>query len=322
MTVTDNRVAADPFVTYDPRFADVLGPRPDLVPVIRADAHEGPVYVAGEDCLYFTTVPLPGDPPVVRVMRLRLDGDRFPVEPARLSVVPASTTTANGMTLDVDGRLLVCEQGSRAAPARISALDPATGRVYTVVDGCDGLPLNSPNDVVVASDGAVWFTDPSYGHLQGFRDEPRLGDRVYRYDRGAGRLDVVVDGIDKPNGLVFSPDERILYVVDSGRSRHVMAFDVRAGTVTGGRVFARIDPGFPDGMAVDRDGHVYVSSASGVQVFAPDGAPLGEIRLPGAVNFTFGGPGNGVLFITTDAAVWAAVLRATGPGPNRKEGRP
>jgi gluconolactonase len=315
------------FEAHDADFAAVLGPNPRLVRVVEADAHEGPVYAADEDALYFTTLPRPGPVPgfpKVAVKRLQLDGDRFPLDPEHLSTVVPLTRAANGMTLDREGRLVVCEQGTRSEPARIARLDRATGRLDTVVDAWGGLPLNSPNDVVVKRDGTIWFTDPSYGHLQGFRPEPMAGDHVYRYDPASGHLSVVADGFDKPNGLAFSPDETVLYATDSGanqepgsyhvrRPHHIVAFDVRDGRhLAGERLFAVTTPGFPDGIKVDDAGRVYASAFSGVQVFSPTGDLIGEIRLPGAVNFAFGGPAGNVLFITTDTAVWAAVLDVKG----------
>jgi gluconolactonase len=289
----------------------------DLVRVAEIDAHEGPVYVPDEDALYFTTVPQRDARgiPRVTIKRLSLDG--------RSSVVRADANAANGMTLAPDGRLLVCEQGTLWTPARITAFDPASGEVEVLVAGWRDLPLNSPNDLVQASDGAVWFTDPTYGFLQGFRPRPAVGDRVYRFEPAAGRLEVVADGLDKPNGLALSPDERTLYVTDSGanqepgsfsrdRPHHVVAFDVAGPRLTAERVFADISPGFPDGIKCDAAGRVYVSSFSGVQVFSPEGEWLGEIAVPGAVNFCFGGPDRNVLFITTDTAVYAAELAAKG----------
>jgi gluconolactonase len=271
-----------------------------LVRVIAVDAHEGPVHVAEEDALYFTTVPR-GAAREVSIMRLALDGHRFPLESDRVSVVRAAANVANGMALDHDGRLVVCEQ----APAAITRVDRATGAAQTAVDAFDGRPLNSPNDVVVKRDGTIWFTDPSYGHMQGFRPPPRLGDDVYRHDPRSGVTTCVADGFDKPNGLAFSPNEDVLYVGDSGEPCHVLAFDVVDGRrLTHRRRFAAIAPGFPDGLKVDPAGRVYVSSGSGVQVFDPRGERVDEIPLPGAVNFTFGG---GVLFITTDDAIWAAI---------------
>ena len=328
-----SRAAGPCFEVYDAEFEVVLGRYARLALVAETDAHEGPVYIRGEDALYFTTVPrapsVPAGAPRAAIRRLALDGLSLPVDPSRLSTVPAPVHTPNGMTLGHDGRLVVCEQGTRSAPARISRVDPRTGRVDTLVDSWGGLRLNSPNDVVVRRDGTIWFTDPSYGYLQGFRFEPQVGDHVYRFDPRSGRLSVVADGFDKPNGLAFSPDEQILYVTDSGanaepgsyhvaRPHHIVAFDVLDGCHLGpGRLFAVTTPGFPDGIKVDRGGRVYVSASSGVQVYSRAGDLIGQISLPGTVNFTFGGPGGQVLFITTDTAIWAAVLATAGAGQGR-----
>jgi gluconolactonase len=307
-------------VTHASGFEEVVGQAPQLSLVAEVDAHEGPVYFADENALYFTTLPRPGadGSPAVQVKRLPL-GD-----PDRISVLVSEANAANGMTADRDGRLIVCEQGSRRAPARISRLDRATGERDTVVDHWRGLALNSPNDVVVAGDGAVWFTDPSYGHLQGFRPAPEVGDHVYRHDPATGETAVVADGFDKPNGIALSPGKRVLYVTDSGanqepgsyhigRPHHIKAFDVTRGKrLSGERLFAVVTPGFPDGLKVDAEGRVYASSFAGVQIFDPDGRLLGEIRVQGAVNLCFGGPGRDVLLITTDTAVWAAALAAKG----------
>jgi gluconolactonase len=317
------------FAVRDDAFLDIAGPSPRLERVIATDAHEGPVYAAGEDALYFTTVPRPGPAgPRVDIRRLALDGERFPLEPSRLTTVREDANAANGMTLAPDGRLVVCEQGSRTTPAAITLVDPATGRPETLVDAWRGLALNSPNDVVVTRDGAVWFTDPAYGHLQGFRPPPALGDRVYRHDPATGELTVAADGFDTPNGLALSPDERTLYVGDSGaihapgdydpdRPRHVVAFDVVDGRLLEGRrLLGGPVPGFPDGIKVDAAGRVYVSCEHGVRVLDPDGRLLGEIAVSGgAVNFTFGGPDRDVLLITADDAIWAARFNATGPRP-------
>jgi gluconolactonase len=322
--------AADsPFVAHDPEFQAVLGDSPRLEHVVSTDAHEGPVYAADEDALYFTTLPRAGSLPApgfpeVAVKRVALDGDRFPVGAEGVSTLRAAANAANGMTLDAQGLLVVCEQGTRSQHAAITRLDRSTGSVETVVDSWGGLRLNSPNDVAAKSDGTLWFTDPSYGHLQGFKPEPAVGDYVYRYDPDSDRLSVVADSFDKPNGLAFSPDERVLYVTDTGanqevgsyyvdRPHHIVAFDVADGRrLEGERLFAATTPGFPDGVKVDGDGRVYASAFSGVQVFNRHGDLIGEIELPGAVNFTFGGPDRSVLFITADTAIWAASLNVTG----------
>jgi gluconolactonase len=329
-TDTTTRTAATPSaegaIAYDAAFAHVTGKRAALTQLAEADAHEGPVYVAEQDTLFFTSLPRPSDAgPRVAIRRLELDPSSSSPAPGAIVTVRDPSNAANGMVLDTDGRhLLVCEQGTPTTDARIARFDPIEGTTTTVADRWEGLRLNSPNDVVVAPDGAVWFTDPSYGHLQGFRPQPEVGDFLYRVDRATGRVTVEADGFDKPNGLAFSPDGSVLYVTDSGanqepgsyhidRPHHVEAFDVRSGRhLADRRLFAVIAPGFPDGIKVDEIGNVYVSSPRGVRVFSPDGDALGEIAVPGAVNFDFGGRDGNVLFVTTDTAVWAAVLEIRG----------
>ena len=298
-----------PFVSHHPEFGAVLGDDPRLSHVVWTDAHEGPVYAPHEDALYFSSVPRrAATHPLVAVRRLALDGHRFPLEPARVTTVRTDANSANGMALDAQGRLVLCEQGSLAANAAITR----DGQLLTSF--WNGMPLNSPNDVVVKSDGSIWFTDPSYGHLQGFRPEPLLADNVYRYDPRDGTTTVVADGFDKPNGLCFSPDERVLYVADNGAPHRLHAFDVLARSrLTRGRVIAQLPPGHPDGLKVDSAGRIYASSGDGVRVLSPGGELLGEIRLFGAVNFGFGTAERNVLFINADDSIWAAELAATGP---------
>lgn len=307
-------IALDSFSTHDARFEDVLGDSPRLVKVADTDAHEGPVYVAEEDALYFTSLPRGRETgaPEVEIKRLSLDGLRFPLEADRITVLRASANAVNGMALGPDGQLVVCEQGTLCGLARISRIDRRTGAAQTVLDAFDGRPLNSPNDVVVARDGAIWFTDPCYGYLQGFRPRPVLADSVYRYDPSTGETTLVATGFDKPNGLALSLDERVLYVSDNGAPHHLLAFPVSGELPGTGRVLAVGTPEHPDGLKIDRDGRIYASSSSGVQVFDRDGDLLGEISLPGAVNFCFGGRGGNVLFITSDTAIYAAQLNAKG----------
>jgi gluconolactonase len=266
--------------------------------VAETDAHEGPVYAADEDALYFTSV-----------RRERVAIKRLALADGSVTVVRADANMANGMALDRDCSLVVCEQGTLTEPARIARVHRGTGAADTVVDRWEGLPLNSPNDVVVTRDGGIWFTDPSYGHLQSFRPEPQVPDRVYRHDPGTGRTTVFAEGFDKPNGLAFSPDERLLYVSDNGAPHHLLAFNLETG---GREVLAVGSPGHPDGLKVDDAGRIYASSPAGVQILSPAGEPVGQISLPGAVNFAFGGRDGNVLFITTDTAVWAAELDAKG----------
>jgi gluconolactonase len=269
--------------------------------VVATDAHEGPVFVADENALYFTSVPLRnGGPPIVAIKRVDL-------ESGRVSIVRAEANAANGMTLDARSCLIVCEQGTISRPARISRFDYRDGHVETVVDSFNGKPLNSPNDVVVKSDGTIWFTDPSYGWIQGFRPEPALPDAVYRFDPATGEIERVATSFDHPNGLAFSPDESVLYVGDSGVPHHVKAFDVVGGReLANSRVFAEIQSGYPDGLKADAAGRVYVSSLAGVQIFDSDGMPLDLIPVRDSVNFAFASE---ALFITNDTAIWKADLK-------------
>jgi gluconolactonase len=264
--------------------------------LLDVDAHEGPVYVPGEDALYFTSVPV-GPGPRVDIKRLALDS-------LTVSVVREDADAANGMTLAPDGRLVVCEQRGGA----LSLVDRARGTRTLLVDG-----FNSPNDVVMKGDGTIWFTDPSYGWLQGFRPRPLLRDGVRRYDPRSGEVTMLAKSLDKPNGLCLSPDESVLYVTDSRAGHHIKAFDVLDdGSLAGERVVAEFEPCHPDGIKVDLQGRLYASFPGGVRILGPDGARIGEIELPGAVNFCFGGPERDVLFITADTAIYAVHLDAKG----------
>jgi gluconolactonase len=290
-----------------------------LVRCVEADAHEGPTWFADEGALYVTTTRSAAG---TSILRIALDGLQ-PVGPDAVTVLRPDANVANGMAADAAGRLVVCEQGTRTTPARISAVDRVTGASTTLVDSYRGLPLNSPNDVVVRHDGTIWFTDPSYGAAQGFRDAARLPDQVYRFDPRTGVLTVVAGGFDHPNGLAFAPDERMLYVADSGADRgdgrvepqrphHVLAFEVLGDRLGAADLCAEV-PGAPDGIAVDADGRVYVTGTGGLHVFSATGEPIGLIALPGAVNLTAGPAG--LLFVTTDTAVWAVVPGREGALP-------
>lgn len=304
-------------------FRKVLGKNFQRPVLIETNAHEGPVYVRSEHALYFTTVPEPG-PKNIAIKRLQLTGDKFPFAAGVLETVLEPSNMANGMCLDRAGQLVICEQGTREVPARISRMDLSTRTIETVVDQWRGLRFNSPNDVVVKSDRTVWFTDPNYGEVQGFKPAPEAGAFVYRHDPATGETAVVADSFNKPNGLAFSPDESVLYITDTGANQapgtyfvnlphHVRAFDVhRRRHLRNERLFAVVSPGVPDGIKLDTNGRVYTSSGSGVQVFTPQGDMLGEIRAPGVANFTFGGPENNVLFILGDTKIWQAKLHATG----------
>ncbi|MBL8228423.1 MAG: SMP-30/gluconolactonase/LRE family protein [Bryobacterales bacterium] len=219
---------------------------------------------------------------------------------------------SNGNTLDPQGRQLSAEHGNR----RISRTEK-DGTVATVVDNFEGKKLNSPNDVVVKSDGTIWFTDPDYG-LAG-RPKEAPGNYVYRYDPQSKALTAISKDFDKPNGLCFSPDETKLYVADSGKPRHIRVFTIaKDGTASGGSVFATIDKGGPDGIRCDANGRVWSSSGDGAQVFSPGGQLIARILLPeAAANLAFGGPKGRTLYLTARKSLYSVETKVK-DGAKRK----
>jgi gluconolactonase len=234
-------------------------------------------------------------------------------------VFRADSNNSNGNTRDRQGRLVTCEHLTR----RVTRTEP-DGSITVIADRYQGKRLNSPNDVVVKSDGSIWFTDPSYGILtefEGSRSEQEQGGcYVYRVDPANGEISVVVDDFVKPNGLAFSPDERILYIADSAASHgpdlphHIRAFDVVDGKrLTNGRVFCDIKAGIPDGFRMDVNGNLWTSTHAGVDCYAPDGTLLGRINVPEFVaNVCFGGKRRNRLFITATTSLYAVYVNTTG----------
>ena len=222
------------------------------------------------------------------------------------------TGNANGLTLDREGCLLACEHSGR----RVSRI-AADGSVSAVADQYEGKRLNSPNDVVVKSDGAVYFTDPTYGIEPHEKEQPHSG--VYRVSP-VGDIQLLAADFERPKGLAFSPDESILYVDDSYH-RHVRAFDVRAdGTLSNSRVIADMDhpqPGSPDGIKVDVEGHLYVAGATGVWVFEADGTLLGVIVTPERpANCAWGDEDRLSLYITARASLYRFRVKVPGLAVN------
>jgi gluconolactonase len=259
---------------------------------------EGPVYLPDEDAVVWSDVRRD------RVLRWSaVDG---------VSELYAPGDFANGHTLDLDGRVLACEHGSR----RVARYEEDGSRT-TVVDRFEGHRLNSPNDLVVASDGAIWFTDPPYGILddnEGQRADSELtGCFIFRFDRADGRLSVASAAMVHPNGLAFSPDASVLYVSDTSAARipggnhHILAFDVEDGRrLANPRVFAVMEPGLADGLRVDVEGNVWTSAGDGIHVLDAGGVELGRILLPEAAsNCVFGGRDGTTLFITATSTLWS-----------------
>jgi gluconolactonase len=223
---------------------------------------------------------------------------------------PAAYT--NGHTRDPAGRLVSCEHGNR----RVVRTEH-DGSTTVIADRHDGKRLNSPNDVVVSSDGAIWFTDPSYGidsDYEGHRAEREIGGcHVYRVDPATGACALVADDFDMPNGLAFTPNERRLYVSDSGAPRHMRVFDVDGASLSGGEVFATCMTGFFDGFRLDEAGRIWTSAGDGVHCYEPDGTLVGKILLPeAAANVTFGGPKRNRLFICATTSLYAVYLLVNG----------
>ena len=228
---------------------------------------EGPIWLPDGSLLF-------SDIPANRIFRWTPEGGA--------EVWREPTGSSNGLTLDREGRLVACEHTSR----RVSRTE-RDGTVITLADQYNGKRLNSPNDVVIKSDGSVYFTDPPYGIQPEAREQPCNG--VYRI-LPDGTVELLADDFDRPNGLAFSPDESVLYIDDSPR-RHVRTFDVQAdGTLTNSRVLADMDhpqPGSPDGMKIDEQGHLYVTGATGIWIFEPDGTLLGVARSTTSTTMTF-----------------------------------
>ena len=270
---------------------------------------EGPVYVRDGGYLLWSDIPNN------RIMRwLEDDG--------HVSVFRANSNYSNGNTRDREGRLITCEHDSQ----RVTRTEP-DGTITVLLDSFQGKKLNAPNDVVVAADGAIWFTDPGYGifgNYEGHLAEPELPPRVYRLDPRSGQATIVADDFDKPNGLAFAPDEKKLYIIDTGLTHggrsNMRVFDVNADKLTNGKVFAEnFAPGFTDGVRTDIDGNVWCSMGwadpkeDGVRCYAPNGDLIGKIHLPETcANLCFGGKKRNRLFMTASTSVYATYVETQG----------
>ena len=267
---------------------------------------EGPVYFGDLRCLLWSDVP--GN------CMWRWDEETGTVGPWR-----KPSDLANGNTRDRQGRLLTCEHGAR----RVTRTE-ADGAITVLADRFEGKRLNSPNDIVCKSDGSIWFTDPSFGILswyEGFKAPAEVATNVYRIDP-AGALAIVAEGINQPNGLAFSPDESILYIVESrSQPRKILACDVVGGkSLAKRRVLIDAGPkGTPDGFRVDTDGNLWCGwgmgeeGLDGVHVFNPDGRLIGRIDLPErCANVCFGGVHRNRLFMAATTSLYALYVNTQG----------
>jgi gluconolactonase len=269
---------------------------------------EGPVWFAAGRYLLWSDIPNN------RILRWdETDGS--------VSLFRQVSNNSNGHTVDRQGRLVSCEHLTR----RVTRTEH-DGRVTVIADRWQGKQLNSPNDVVIKSDGSVWFTDPSYGILmdyEGDRATSAIGAcHVYRVAPD-GQIDAVATDYVKPNGLAFSPDESLLYIADTGAThmpggpKHIRRHSVNPdGTLSGGEVFAECTNGLFDGFRLDRVGRIWTSAADGVHCYAPDGRLIGKVLIPELVaNVCFGGAKLNRLFICGTTSLYAVFLNVNGVPP-------
>jgi len=270
---------------------------------------EGPVWSGDGHYLLFSDIPNN------RVLR-------WTEETGEVSVFQNNSNYANGHTRDKQGRLICCEHDSR----RITRIEH-DGSITVLADNYSGKRLNAPNDVVVHSNGSIWFTDPGYGILsnyEGHLDSFELAPSVYRLDPVSGELMVVTKDLARPNGLCFSPDEKLLYIVDTGQPNEkphpIIVFDVVDGRkLENGRMFSDMRPGGADGIRCDVDGNIWAAASwggkgfDGVHIIAPDGKLIGKIMLPEAcANLCFGGTKRNRLFMIASQSIYSLFVNTQG----------
>lgn len=292
---------------HDARFQSMVHPMSKLDEIASGFTWaEGPVWIGDHDCLLFSDIPSQ------RIMRWS--------EVEGVSTYRNLSGFNNGNTRDRQGRLIGCRHGNRDVVR--TEMD---GSLTILADRFDGKLLNSPNDVVVSSDGAIWFTDPDYGIMSNFEGYRRMKEQegcfVYRLSP-QGELSVVARDFIKPNGLCFSPDEKTLYIAESGIT-HVASADpvIRKFAVEGEQLvdqgeFVRVDNGFPDGIRCDELGNLWSSAADGVHCFDAEGTLLGKILVPQTVaNLCFGGRDGQRMFITATTSVYRVFVDVKGAEP-------
>lgn len=298
------------YVVLDPRFESLFIGHAKLETLWTGSRWaEGPVYVPAGKYLLWSDIP--ND----RVLRYdETDGS--------VSVFESPCGHRNGHTLDREGRVIACEHGNRRVTRR-----EHDGSTTVIAASVDGKRLNSPNDVVVKSDGSIWFSDPTYGIDSAYEGHEAVSEigaaHVYRVDPSEGTISAVVTDMVRPNGLCFSPDESVLYVADTGAThvkghpRTIRAYDMAPDgrSVGDGRVFAESPAGVFDGFRADRNGNIWASTANGVSCFAPDGTHIGRIPIGEIVsNLCFGGPKRNRLYITAQTSLYAIYLNTHPPG--------
>lgn len=291
------------FETRDPRFSSfVLFNAPVKRLATGFDWAEGPVWFGDHNCLLFSDIP--ND----RILR-------WDAASQTLATFRQPSGFANGHTRDRQGRLVSCQHGTRSVTRT-----EWDGTLTTLAASWQGKRLNSPNDVIVARDGGIWFSDPHYGIVtdyEGHRGTEETPCAVYRIDPD-GSLARMIDDMACPNGLCFSPDESRLYVADTGRAftddpMQIRVYDMQDGRPVRGRHFHTITPACADGMRVDSDGNLWSSAGDGVHCLSPEGDLLGKILIPERVsNLCFGGRAKQVLYMTATTSLYSVALNRSG----------
>jgi gluconolactonase len=328
---------------FDQEFAEIVGRTPNLIPIATGFGFtEGPVFLKdpkGPGGMLLVTDQIHNSIYSIRWNGLDANGTMTSSSWQEPRLFRNPSGVADGQTPDLQGNLLTAETtGRRVSITRSFAanLKSPEPQAPSLVDHYQGKPLNSPNDLVVKSDGTVWFTDPSYGSLQ-FPPQPaELPNNVYRYDPSTKQLTVVEPGLVMPNGIAFGPGEKTLYIIDSGAIQgprtyfsylphRIYRYDVsRDGrSLENKSLYANVSPGFPDGMRLDEKGNVYVGTLEGIHVLNPQGKLIGKFLMAKqTANLAFGGVDNNILFITSSNTVWAVKLNTRGLVPVRTIPRP
>ncbi|UPX20121.1 Gluconolactonase [Ascochyta rabiei] len=326
------------FQVYSEPGRTILGDNPILELLLenndRPFAHEAGVFIPESNTLFVTSNQYPHpdtNQPHIHISRITLPSSIHSTETTCTQITTDNVPMANG-GINYQNGILFCAQGTLTTPGGLAYMPlPSNPSDHTstssyasklLIKSFHNRPFNSPNDVVVHSDGSLWFTDPIYGSEQGIRPPPRLPNQVYRFDPKTGGIRAVADGFGRPNGICFSPGEETCYVTDTDwihgdgstdetRASHIYAFDVKMYSgqpfLVNRRLFAMADTGIPDGIKCDVHGNLYSGCGDGVNIWSPGGVLLAKILVDGGVaNFCFGRDGQ--LFLLNEHRLWRAQI--------------
>ncbi|WQF89768.1 Putative six-bladed beta-propeller, TolB, SMP-30/Gluconolactonase/LRE-like region [Colletotrichum destructivum] len=320
---------ASAFVVYNDRVKTLFGPAPTLELLHENQdypfAHEAGVFIERNNTLFVTSNQFSDHTAggrKIQICRVTLPPPNGAAKAQCEEIHPAIITMANGGVNYLDG-IVFCAQGTMDSPGGLVFMEAEPPyQTRMMVNSFHGREFNSLNDVVGHSDGSLWFTDPIYGYEQGIRPRPKLPNQVYRYDPIHGSIRAMADGFGRPNGICFSPDEKVVYITDTDwihgdgstdltRASTIYAFDVVSYSgepfLTNRRLFAMASEGIPDGIKCDVHGNVYSGCGDGLNIWSPGGVLLGKILVQGgAANFCFGR--NGEVFILNENRLWRAKL--------------